>query len=253
MDTPLTPSPPLALTDRSALCLASQMSNTLRLIRGAIHEINNDLGPLVGYLSIMEIGASAEPKFIEAMQESVHRLQQHLSRISDELKHPEPGPKQRLPFEELVDQTLEPLKLSGFFRRVGIDLSIDPSFERHGIPWVEVCPVQFRHLITNLLANAIDATISHSKDLSRIPRIELSLRAHPSQVQVQIRDHGSGLDGANQPQVFEAFYSKQSEPGLGLGLCVGQDLAQSMGATLEIEADPKGGSQARVTLRRVRT
>lgn len=250
MDQPLSPSRPIADSHRSALSRASQMSNTLRLIQGTIHEINNDLGPLVGYLSIMEIGASAEPKFIEAMQESVTRLQKHLSRISEEIKVQDEEPTQRLPLEELVDQSIEPLKEGGFFRRVGIDLKLSEGFERHGIPWVQVCPTEFRHLLTNLLANAIDATISHTKDLGRIPRIQMTLRAHPTQVQIEILDHGPGLDSAVHPQVFEAFYSNNPEAGLGLGLCVARDLAQKIGATLELEPGPEGGTAARITLDR---
>lgn len=226
------------------------MSNTLRLIQGTIHEINNDLGPLVGYLSIMEIGASAEPKFIEAMQESVLRLQKHLARISDELKDPSLRSSKRHPFEELVEQSIEPLKSGGFFRRVGVDVHVDPGFERHGIPWVEVCPIDFRHLLTNLLANAVDATVLHAVDLSRIPRIQVTLRAHPAQVQIEVRDHGAGLDSRVQPQVFEPFYSSNPKPGLGLGLCVARNLAQKMGAQLDIEPAPEGGTSARITLER---
>lgn len=250
MDQPLSPSSPAQGAHRLAFHQANQMSNTLRLIQGTIHEINNDLGPLVGYLSIMEIGANAEPKFIEAMQESVQRLQRHLARISDELKPPKKHLSQRQPFEELVEQSIEPLQSGGFFRRVPIMVHVDPNFEQHGIPWVEVCPADFRHLLTNLLANAIDATILQSPQLGRFPKIQINLRAQKAQVQIEVQDQGPGLDGLTRPQVFEPFHSSNPSTKLGLGLCVAQDLAKKIGARLDIEASPEGGSMARITLKR---
>lgn len=250
---PIEPGLRTPLGTQDALLTANQMANALRSIQGTIHEINNDLGPLVGYLSIMEIGAQAEPKFVEAMQESVQRLQAHLARISSELRelaHDEPGPHC---FATLVQQILSNHQQGGFFRRIGNELIVDPSFELHGTPWVMVCPHRFRQAFTNLLSNAVDAMEARKPDPHSPNRLHVVLRALPSQVQMEVQDFGVGLATEQLKLAFEPFHRAGPTKGtaLGIGLGVVRRLVEQMNGEVELDSVPNQGTRVRLTLPRI--
>lgn len=244
--TPCEPASALAITR------ANQMSNALRFIHGSIHEINNDLGPLVGYLSIMEIGVEIEPKFICAMQDSVQRLQVHLARMSAQLKAPAASVPESGPLLDLVQRALDPLQAGGFFRRTSMELVVDPHLARHGEPCIRVCPVRLSQALTNLLSNAVDAMDARDKRLDGPKSIQVHLRANPTQVQVEVQDFGKGMSPIEQTRAFETFYSTKVDQGqgLGLGLGVTRSLIEQMGGRLELATAPQQGTRALMTLPR---
>lgn len=253
MDQPLDSTALAKAPARLAIQRANHLSNALRFVQGSIHEINNDLGPLVGYLSIMEIGAEVEPKFIAAMQESVQRLQLHLGQMSAQLKTKYPKTVEPKPFVDMVTEVLDPLQTGGFFRRVNMALQCDPSIDRFGAPQIQVCPVRFRQVLTSLLSNAIDAMDERDKALPRPTRIQVHLRANPTHVQLEIQDFGEGMSSAQQAQAFEPFASSKFERGLslGLGLGVSLELVREMGGVLEVLSEVGEGVRVLVTLERV--
>lgn len=251
MTPPFESSAPPTQTREHAIALANQYANALRVIQGTIHEINNDLGPLVGYLSIMEIGAQAEPKFVAAMQESVQRLQDHLARISSQVKAPSSEGPVTMALGPFIDGLLQNLREGGFFRRIGVELVVDPSFERNGIPWIKVCPRSLSQALTSLLGNAIDAMQERSTRVEGQNQVLVVLRAHPTQARIEVQDFGDGIAAGRGQLVFEEFYSTKPERGLGLGLGVCRDLIQSMEGQMEVAPGEQGGTRVYLTFPRV--
>lgn len=251
MHRPLEPGAQETQSRAHALELANQYANALRVIQGTIHEINNDIGPLVGYLSIMEIGARAEPKFVAAMQESVQRLQDHLARISGQIKAPPSSAPVSMAVGPLVEGLIQTLREGGFFRRIGAELVVDPSFERSGVPWVSVCPRDFSQVLTSLLGNAVDTMQDHGTSIDGQNQVLVVLRAHPTQVRVEIQDFGSGIAPGREQLVFEEFYSTKPDRGLGLGLGVCRDLVRKMQGRMEVGPGDSGGTHVYLTFPRV--
>jgi len=67
--------------------------------------------------------------------------------------------------------------------------------------------------------------------------------------EVSVRDHGSGIDEADIPFVFDRFYrapAARALPGSGLGLAIVRQVADSHGAHLSIEQPAGGGSLLRL-------
>lgn len=251
MHRPLEPRAQETQSRTHALTLANQYANALRVIQGTIHEINNDIGPLVGYLSIMEIGAQAEPKFVAAMQESVQRLQDHLTRISSQIKAPVSSTPVSMAMRPLVEGLIQTLRDGGFFRRIGVEIVVDPSFVRSGTPWVRVCPRDFSQVMTSLLGNAVDAMQDHGVSIEGQNQVLVVLRAHPSLVRVEIQDFGAGIGPGQEQLVFEEFYSTKPDRGLGLGLGVCRELVRKMQAQMEVDSGAAGGTRVYLTFPRV--
>jgi two-component system sensor histidine kinase MprB len=63
---------------------------------------------------------------------------------------------------------------------------------------------------------------------------------------VTVRDHGPGIDPADQPRIFDRFYrspAARTMPGSGLGLAIVKQVADSHGGTVSSDAPPGGGAR----------
>lgn len=100
-------------------------------------------------------------------------------------------------------------------------------------------PDALQSIFGNILSNAIRYTPSGGT-------IMLKTRRDESRVLVEITDTGIGLSPEAKQRLFERFYrapeAKQvASWGLGLGLAIAGELAQSLGATISAENEPVSG------------
>lgn len=110
-----------------------------------------------------------------------------------------------------------------------------------------------QQLLLNLLKNAADACVQRQQsevDASKPyqPTIDIDLRYQEHKLLLTVTDNGTGLtEDANL--LMQAFYSTKSE-GLGLGLVICRDIAESHGGRFSLETALSGGCQAQVSLPR---
>jgi two-component system sensor histidine kinase MprB len=101
-----------------------------------------------------------------------------------------------------------------------------------------------RERLSRAVNNLLDNAAKHS------PRggvVEVS--AGPSGVRV--RDHGSGVDPADLPHLFDRFYrgaSSRGRPGSGLGLAIVRQVAEQHGGSVHAANAPSGGAEFALTL-----
>ena len=105
--------------------------------------------------------------------------------------------------------------------------------------------IKFGQIITNILANAIDASVSGSQD------INISL-AHDSEgMKIAITDRGTGIAPENMEKIFEPFFStkKKNGQGLGIGLSLTKDIVEkSFGGTISVTSRLGAGTSFFITL-----
>lgn len=93
-------------------------------------------------------------------------------------------------------------------------------------------------VVTNLLSNAVKYGGGNPVDVEFGQRGERAFLA--------VRDHGIGIDPADQPQIFERFeraVSSRNYGGLGLGLYIVKRIVEAHGGTVEVES--RSGEGAR--------
>jgi PAS domain S-box-containing protein len=101
-------------------------------------------------------------------------------------------------------------------------------------------------IVLNLLSNAFKFTFCGE--------IEVSLRSNGrDEVQLSIRDTGTGIAAENLPHLFERFHriegaTGRTFEGSGIGLALVQELAKLHGGVLTVESQINRGSTFRVTL-----
>jgi signal transduction histidine kinase len=116
------------------------------------------------------------------------------------------------------------------------EISIDPV--------VMVDEKLIRHILTNLIANAI-------KYSPQGAMVEFHLTLDAQKVVFTIRDQGIGITLDDQAQLFTAFYRGRNArriPGTGLGLSIVKQCAELHRGTVTVESQPGHGSAFTVML-----
>ncbi|GAB3460543.1 hybrid sensor histidine kinase/response regulator [Massilia terrae] len=144
------------------------------------------------------------------------------------------------------------VELMALLDRVVSDLSVHASAAGGSIalrPHEDVggCWDEFRieQVIVNLLTNAL--RYGGGKP------VEVSVNADSDQVRIEVRDQGRGIAPEDMLRIFEPFerVARNGEPkGLGLGLYISRQLAQSHGGELSVVSTPGEGSVFTLTLPR---
>ncbi len=100
--------------------------------------------------------------------------------------------------------------------------------------YVEWFPARFRHILDNLVANALRSLDSH-KDESWI---RVTLRPTPSGYELRIADNGVHMASGNRAECSEllARAAPLRAAGLGAGLAVVKLLVEESGGTLTVES-----------------
>jgi len=149
----------------------------------------------------------------------------------------------------VADEHREAVDFVSLLSDLSIDLETElPEFELQGVRSVRVtcAPVSIRRAFTNLINNA--------KQYGHGAEIAVSLA--PSEVFVDIRDHGPGVPESERENVFQPFYrlepSRSRESGgSGLGLAIARSVIRAHGGDITLHDAPGGGLLARVQLPRV--
>lgn len=98
----------------------------------------------------------------------------------------------------------------------------------------EATPVQLHAdvwMLGELLRNLMSNAIHHAP---RGSAIGLVLRILPGQAEIIVWDNGGGIDETVRDRLFEPFQSASGSSGVGLGLSICRQIAQSMGAQINL-------------------
>jgi two-component system, OmpR family, sensor histidine kinase MprB len=113
------------------------------------------------------------------------------------------------------------------FPRVTFEASLEPVI-------VEGVPERLARAVNNLLDNA-----AHHSPRDGVVQVVVDGRG------VRVRDHGTGIDEADLPYVFDRFYrgaNSRNRQGSGLGLAIVRQVAAQHGGSIEAANAPHGGA-----------
>ena len=107
------------------------------------------------------------------------------------------------------------------------------------IPYVKIDPVQFDHVLDNLVKNALEAMETQPQ-----PRLQISMwKANAYFVRVAITDNGCGISEADMTKIWLKFHtSKANKGGTGLGLPACLQIMEAMGGRISVISEAGVGS-----------
>lgn len=126
-------------------------------------------------------------------------------------------------------------------RSLGLTLELSTAHPR-----IELDPRHMRHVLVNLLSNAIDASPPGAS-------VEVVIDDDGPNLRIAVRDHGPGIAPENLAAVFEPFFTtKASSEGSGLGLSVARGIIEEHGGHLSARPGVPDGTWFEMTLPRAR-
>jgi two-component system sensor histidine kinase BaeS len=109
------------------------------------------------------------------------------------------------------------------------------------LPVLDIDPARIREVVANLLANALRHT-------PREGRVEVSATRAGDDIEVTVRDTGSGIPHDQLGRIFDRFYRSPDSPGSGLGLPIARSLIEAHGGTITAASRVGEGTRIQVRL-----
>jgi PAS domain S-box-containing protein len=114
------------------------------------------------------------------------------------------------------------------------------------LPLIHIDHIQIEQFILNLIRNGIDAILSTSEKGLREIIIQSYLTPN-NEIQVRVKDNGSGIEEDQQAQILMPFHTTKSD-GMGMGLSISRSLIEAHNGTLNFNSQFGKGSTFYITL-----
>jgi two-component system NtrC family sensor kinase len=213
------------LTSKERLAALGQLAGTIA------HELGNPLNALSGHLQLLARRADlADPakSQVAVLQGEVGRMTQIIRRFLDQTRGFTPA-TETVELAPLVDEALDLTLGVEARQRIQVERDVDGKA-------VRTDPGLVRHLLTNLMANAVDAMPNGG-------RLEVRARADGRDVELRVSDTGTGMPPEVKRHIFEAFFTtKPDGKGTGLGLAICKEIARALRGRIDVESEPGKGS-----------
>lgn len=214
-----------------------KMASIGKLAAVVAHEVNNPLSGILTYAKLMRKWLDRR----DFSEERLKELDECLELIASESRRCGELVKNLLTFSRTgpmnlmwanLNQTVErcvrlaqhKLEMSS----IQLNLDMDPQ-----LPLVYCDPAQIEQVLLALVMNAIDA-------MPRGGNLWLRSRSLPqsSQVELQVRDDGTGIPPEVLPKLFEPFTTtKEIGKGVGLGLAISRSIIERHQGQIEVESE----------------
>jgi signal transduction histidine kinase len=125
------------------------------------------------------------------------------------------------------------------------EIKLDRRYEKI-LPVVRVDTKQLKHVIRNLISNAIKFNKKGGK-------VSIDAKQRGDFLEVSVMDGGIGIPADKISKIFDRFYQADSSTtrdygGTGLGLAVAKDITEAHGGEIGVESEPKKWTRFYFTL-----
>jgi|GEM_PF-356945 len=260
-------------TTQAQLIQAEKMASLGELTAGIAHEIQNPLNFVNNFSEVsvellQELQEGPLAKLPDSEKEYADELLgdlvQNLQKIASHgkradsivkgmLEHSRASTGERLPTDlnALADEYLR-LSYHGLrAKNKSFNATLTTDFDTR-LPAVAVVSQEVGRVLLNMFTNAFYATQQRQKlgEAGYAPEVRVSTRQLAGEVEIRVRDNGTGMPESVQAKVFQPFFTtKPSGEGTGLGLSLSHDIiVKGHGGTLRVESQPGQFTEFIITL-----
>ena len=208
---------------------SEKLAATGRLAATIAHEIKNALDTLLNLVYLIEQGPALEPEMRQMLveaREEVSRIAV-ITRNTLALQRDTPFPVS-LTLVEIVDGVCRMFESPIAQKRITLARQYETSGQMIGFPG------ELRQVLTNLIANAVDA-------LGEGGHLTVSVSDEGNMFRIGVADDGPGIATENLEKIFEPFFTTKGEKGTGVGLWVTRGIVEEMGGRIEVASSTRPG------------
>ena len=222
---------------QKAAIQAEKLATAGRQAATIAHEINNPLEAVTNFIYL------ANPDVPEEVCRQLAVADRELARVAaiarQTLRFYKDNSKHRwVPVAEVIEDVLTIYDRKMMNKHLEVRIVVDPKltvYARHG---------ELKQALSNLVANAIDASQDCGKLWLRAQATKKWSNEMEEGVRITLADNGSGMPPEVQRRIFVPFFTTKSEIGTGIGLWVTKCLVEQQGGSLRFRSrqGQKGGT-----------
>jgi signal transduction histidine kinase len=222
----------------------------------ASHQLKTPLAILRGELDVFR-GKTRSAEDMTAFLDSASQELEHLSRLVDDLlllAKIDAGAGslllQKIRMDELLIDSIGKFELPASLRKIKFRFDLQGWSENQSDD--EFMVNGDRDLLTSMFRNLLDNAVKYSPSNSLI---EVALRTHEGNLQVEIKDQGEPIPVGVVERLFQRYERGglrlgSSASGTGLGLPIARRIAELHGATISVIQGAKVGKSFRFELKK---
>jgi nitrogen-specific signal transduction histidine kinase/ABC-type branched-subunit amino acid transport system ATPase component len=204
-----------------------------RTIGEVVHEVNNPLGIMLNYLTLISSSSSLEEihSNAEVMGRELKRVRRIFSRLAGS-GAAAARQERKAKLKDAMGEVLSLLKLN-LNERISLSISAGDDF------LVPMDPDVLKQVILNIVLNGVEAMPAGG---SLSLRQGCVVRDGTGYATLSVSDTGVGIPAENLDRIFEPFFTTKSDrESRGLGLALSKDLLSQAGGFIEV-ASAAGGT-----------
>jgi len=219
----------LSALGRLSTVIAHEVRNPLMIIKASLHALRQP-----------EVSAAAMQEAVADIDEEVVRLNRVVNEVLDFAR----PIRFELAATDLNALCRESAAASGAATAgpagTTVHLDLDATLGA-----VTTDPERLRIVLVNMLVNARHAVAA--REQAAEPLVTISTRRRADRATIVVADHGSGIDPADLPRVFDPYFTTK-RGGTGLGLAIAKNIIDGLGGTIGVTSTPGHGTEIRIEL-----
>jgi signal transduction histidine kinase len=231
-------------TAQKRLIESERLAALGRLAASIAHEVNNPLGIIKNYLTIIsrtaDLGDDVQ-KNVSIVHEEVDRIAIIVRQLLDFYR---PTLEQQIEMNviDVLNSTLD--LVAQKLESLGIE--IDRQFPAIEKLIISSSPSRLKQVFLNLILNARDVMPQGGK-------LTVAASHDGGMVELNFIDGGTGISQEELPRIFEPFFTTKKESGTGLGLAVCHGIISSHRGTITAQNNDTVGARFTIRLPLLRT
>jgi len=245
------------------LIQSEKMASLGQLTAGIAHEIKNPLNFVNNFASLSielleEFKEAAAPALASLaankraeIHEAIDMLAGNLQKIAEHgrradgivksmLQHSRggSGERQSVDLNALIEEALNLAYHGARAQDQNFNITLEREFDPALAP-IELVPQDMTRVFLNLVGNGFYAANKQSRETGSRPVLKVTTRDLGSDVEVRVRDNGTGIAPENRDKLFQPFFTtKPTGEGTGLGLSISYDIVtQQHGGTIGVDSE----------------
>jgi PAS domain S-box-containing protein len=206
---------------------------------GVVHNFNNILSVILGYLDIIPIEKTDEQhrKVLQGIRQAAQDGTEMVKRIQNFSQKQDTGKREAVDLNAIIREVLEFLRP----RFTLADNRITLVTKLGNIPPVLVIDFEMREVLSNIIINALDAMSGKGV---------LTIRSflQKAMVSIEITDTGQGMSEETKRHLFEPFYTTKKDHGTGIGMSVSSAIVSKFGGEILVESTEHVGTRITILL-----
>lgn len=216
-----------------------------QMTSGVVHDLNNLLMPILGYLELALSGPQLEEHERTGLKTALVAASDAAAAVKrlQTFHQPESSVGDGLPIDlaEVAREVRSFTRPKWRNQALVEGRHIEFLLEVEDGAMILGNPGEIREVVTNLVFNAIDAVQGDGQ-------VSVCVRKDEQDAILEVRDTGMGMTVIQRQRCFEPFYTTKGTSGTGLGLALCAEIIARHDGTIDFDSLPGRGSRFRICL-----